>query len=118
MAKKERIVSYTSEELRAKRARGEDKTDWARVAATTYEEVEAQIAADPDERDLVWDWSEVYLRPPRPKTVVNMRVDTDILEFFKQDGRGYQTRINAVLRGYVLKQKLKPVKRARKAAAE
>jgi uncharacterized protein (DUF4415 family) len=30
-----------------------------------------------------------------------MRVDRDVLEFFRRQGRGYQTKINAVLRSYV-----------------
>ena len=38
---------------------------------------------------------------PQPKAVLNMRVDRDVLEFFRRDGRGYQTKINAVLRSYV-----------------
>jgi uncharacterized protein (DUF4415 family) len=33
--------------------------------------------------------------------VLNMRVDRDVLEFFRKTGRGYQTRINAVLRAFV-----------------
>ena len=38
---------------------------------------------------------------PQPKSVLNMRVDRDVLDFFRSQGRGYQTRINAVLRSYV-----------------
>jgi uncharacterized protein (DUF4415 family) len=30
-----------------------------------------------------------------------MRIDQDVLDFFRKTGRGYQTRINAVLRSYV-----------------
>ncbi len=43
-----KMVSYTSEELRAKQARGETLTDWSKVKAKTDEEVEAAIANDPD----------------------------------------------------------------------
>ena len=42
-----------------------------------------------------------YVELPRPKAVLNMRVDYDVLEFFRSQGRGYQKRINAVLRSYV-----------------
>jgi uncharacterized protein (DUF4415 family) len=38
---------------------------------------------------------------PRPKTHMNLRIDADVVEWFKRSGRGYQTRINAVLRAYV-----------------
>ncbi len=46
-----------------------------------------------------WDGAEV--RAPVPKQPVNLRVDADILEFFRKDGRGYQTCIHSVLRSYV-----------------
>jgi uncharacterized protein (DUF4415 family) len=35
-----------------------------------------------------------------PKTSVSLRIDADVLEWFKAQGLGYQTRINAVLRAY------------------
>lgn len=46
MAKKDDIVRYTAEEIDAMIAAGEDRTDWSRN--DTYEEIEAQIASDPD----------------------------------------------------------------------
>jgi uncharacterized protein (DUF4415 family) len=101
MAKKENIVSYTDEELRAMRARGESKSDWARAAAMTEAQLEAAIADDPDEAGLVFDWSRASVEMPKPKAVLNIRVDHDVLDYFRRDGRGYQTRINAVLRSYV-----------------
>ena len=101
MAKKETIVSYTDDELKAIIAHGESKSDWARAAAMTEEEVEAAIAGDPDEAGMAIDWSTASFEMPQPKAVLNMRVDRDVLDFFRRDGRGYQTRINAVLRSYV-----------------
>ncbi len=38
---------------------------------------------------------------PKPKDVVTIRVDHDVLEWFKHQGKGYQTRMNAVLKSYV-----------------
>jgi uncharacterized protein (DUF4415 family) len=38
------------------------------------------------------------------KKHISLRLDSDVYEFFKRDGRGYQTRINAVLRLYLKKQ--------------
>jgi len=40
------------------------------------------------------------LKAVPPKTSVSLRVDADVLEWFKAQGAGYQTRINAVLRAY------------------
>ena len=55
MAKKERIVRVTDDELRAKHARGEDKSDWKRAAAMTEAEIEAAVADEPDEAGMTID---------------------------------------------------------------
>ncbi|HEX3881455.1 MAG TPA: BrnA antitoxin family protein [Stellaceae bacterium] len=101
MAKKEHIVRYSGEELAEKIRRGESRTDWARQEALTDEEIEAQVAADPDEAGMVYDWDTVVVDLPKPKADLHMRVDRDVLEYFRNTGKGYQTRINAVLRSYV-----------------
>jgi uncharacterized protein (DUF4415 family) len=101
MARKERIVKYTDNELRAMQERGESKSNWAQAAAMTDEEVEAPIASDPDEAGMVVDWSKASVELPQPKAVLNMRIDYDVMEFFRNQGKGYQTKINAVLRSYV-----------------
>jgi uncharacterized protein (DUF4415 family) len=101
VAKKERIVRYTAEELAEKRRRGETRSDWAKAAAMTDEEIEASIAANPDEAGMVMDWDSATIELPQPKAPLNMRVDRDVLDYFRKTGRGYQTRINAVLRSYV-----------------
>ena len=61
------IVSYTGAEIRAMVARGESKTDWARIDAMTEEELEAAIASDPDEAGIVWSdtFSKEAPRPPK-----------------------------------------------------
>jgi uncharacterized protein (DUF4415 family) len=41
------------------------------------------------------------LRLPEPKRSVSLRIDDDVLEWYKHQGPGYQTRINAVLRMYM-----------------
>jgi len=50
-------------------------------------------------------WDNAELKIPAIKKPVNLRVDADILEFFKAGGRGYQTRMHSVLRSYVNAQK-------------
>ncbi len=40
------------------------------------------------------------LKPVPPRTSVSLRIDADVLEWFKKRGTGYQTRINAVLRAF------------------
>ena len=40
------------------------------------------------------------LKPVSRKSQITLRLDTEVLEWFKTQGRGYQTRINAVLKAY------------------
>jgi len=41
------------------------------------------------------------IRMPQPKELVSIRIDPDVLVWFRKKGRGYQTRINAVLRSFM-----------------
>lgn len=38
---------------------------------------------------------------PRTKKQVTLRIDSDVLEWYKKQGRGYQTKINLLLRAYM-----------------
>ncbi|NVJ94328.1 MAG: BrnA antitoxin family protein [Marivivens sp.] len=53
----------------------------------------------------VSSWEDSPLDLPEPKQAISLRVDRDVLEFFKSGGKGYQTRMNAVLRAYMKSQK-------------
>lgn len=99
MRKDKNIKSYTATELRAKRA--ETLTDWRRVDAMSDDELEAAIAADEGERDFVPDWTKAALVLPESKLSVNLRLDREIVEFFKGQGRGHISRMQAVLKAYV-----------------
>jgi uncharacterized protein (DUF4415 family) len=91
--------------------RRKGKTDWARVDALTDEDIAKAVANDPDAAPIDIDWSDAVLIIPAKKKAISIRVDEDVLDFFKQEGDGYQRRINAVLRSY-MQQKAKPKKRA------
>jgi uncharacterized protein (DUF4415 family) len=77
------------------------KTDWAVVDALTDEEIEAAARNDPDAVPLDVDWSDAVLVIPPKKKPISIRVDQDVLDFFKKDGAGYQRHMNAVLRTYM-----------------
>lgn len=103
MRKTGNIVSYSAEELREMIARGESKTDWARVDAMTEAELEAAIASDPDWADLPGAWYK-HARPCYPKDMkaqIRLRIDPGLLAWFKRQGPGYQAQINAALRAFV-----------------
>jgi uncharacterized protein (DUF4415 family) len=76
------------------------KTDFDRLRKLTDEDINASIAGDPDWSDD-WNWSDAVLVIPPRKTAISIRVDDDVLAFFKKQGGGYQRRMNAVLRSYM-----------------
>jgi uncharacterized protein (DUF4415 family) len=111
MKRKETIVRYTDKELAAMEARGEDRTDWNSVRAKTEEQLAADMASDPAWEGVPEDWvsrahaaARLMQRPKENKRQVTMRFDADVLEFFKSTGRGWQGRMNAVLRSFIERQ--------------
>jgi uncharacterized protein (DUF4415 family) len=101
MKRKTSTASATAEKIGEMRRRGRVRSNWKKAAAMSKAEVEAAVASDEDEAGMVVDWSSATVDLPKPKAVLNMRVDSDVLDFFRAQGHGYQTRINAVLRSYV-----------------
>ena len=81
--------------------RRKGKTDWAAVDALTDEDIEAAVRNDPDAVPLDVDWSEAVLVIPPKKKAISIRLDEDVLDYFKKEGAGYQRRMNAVLRSYM-----------------
>lgn len=92
------------------------KTDWAVVDALTDREIAAAVRKDADAVPLDFDWSEAVLIAPPAKQAISIRVDEDVLDFFKAGGAGYQSRMNAVLRHFVNEQK-KPQPQKKKVRA-
>ncbi|HEV2602143.1 MAG TPA: BrnA antitoxin family protein [Microvirga sp.] len=92
------IVEHADGRLERRRS----ESDWARVDALSDEAIEASTRDDPDWADFQEvEWSRaVPLDLPRKKPI-SIRVDEDVLAFFKAQGAGYQRRMNAVLRTYV-----------------
>jgi uncharacterized protein (DUF4415 family) len=78
----------------------EPSTDWKRLRTMTDEQVHAAVAADPDinPTDEAF-WRQVRVVMPKNKETVTIRLDADLLAWFRTE-RGYQTRINAILRAY------------------
>jgi uncharacterized protein (DUF4415 family) len=90
MSEKPTTAKYTLSEIKAARARGEDHT---RRDAPEAESLGADF------------WKDARVVMPRGKTSVHLRLDSDIVEWFKAHGKGHLTRMNAVLRAYVDAQK-------------
>lgn len=85
--------------MKRKSTSTKSRTDWARLKAgaagsPTHEHPEADV------RHIVRGVVRRGLRPKPSKTAVSLRVDEDVIEWFKAQGPGYQTRINSVLRAF------------------
>lgn len=73
------------------------RTGWAKLQKMTDLEIDYSDISPTDAK--FWEKAQVVLPPV--KTHLSLRLDEDIVEWFKRQGTGYQTKINAVLRSYV-----------------
>ena len=99
-----RIVRHNSEELAKKRRRGESKTDWERALGIKDREIDYTDSPELDDSFF----KRAVVAMPMPKKPITIRIEPEVLEWFRSKGPRYQTRINAVLKAYV---------RARKSAS-
>jgi uncharacterized protein (DUF4415 family) len=82
--------------MKEKTTRAKSLTDWKRLDAMTDSEIDTS-----DIPQLPEDFfKSAELRLPEGKTLVTIRLDSDIVRWLKAGGKGYQTRINAILRTY------------------
>ena len=80
-------------------------TDWERLRSLSGKDIRSAIEADPEARPTsVNFWKKAKVVLPLPKQTVTIRLDADLLGWLRTQ-KGYQTRINAVLRTYMEAQK-------------
>ena len=110
-----RIVSFTSEELRAQTAAGISGSDWERVRSQEPD------MTDPDAPDASeWIRAATKRLRGRPrgngsKTATSIRIDKDVLSAFRATGHGWQTRMNDALRAWLSE---KPAPKRKKKSAK
>ena len=93
---KDDTTGKTSKASKAKRS-----TDWHKLRRMSDADIHAGIESDPDAHPTNEDfWKDAKIVLPTRKEVVTIRLDADLLAWFRQQ-RGYQTRINAILRSYM-----------------
>ena len=93
MNEKSTTVRHSLNQIKAMRERGEDQTS---PEAPEAESLGAEF------------WSSARVVMPAGKTSVHLRLDSDVVDWFKATGKGHLTRMNAVLRAYVEAQKHLP----------
>jgi uncharacterized protein (DUF4415 family) len=76
------------------------KTDWARFESKKATPKVDDDHPEADVRHIVRGIVRRGLQPLPAKASISLRLDLDVLEWFKAQGSGYQTRINSVLRAF------------------
>jgi uncharacterized protein (DUF4415 family) len=82
--------------MKAKNTIKESRTDWNQLKKTPDSEIDFSDVPKLSKSFF----SEAQVRMPKRKKAVSLRLDSDVLDWFKHEGKGYQTKINAVLRAY------------------
>jgi uncharacterized protein (DUF4415 family) len=82
--------------MSAKHTRRRSRTNWKRVDALQDSQIDLS-----DVPELGPDFFSKAIRWPGKKKQITLRLDPDVLAFFRNHGKGYQTTINAVLRKYL-----------------
>jgi uncharacterized protein (DUF4415 family) len=75
----------------------QSRTDWDRIDKMKDDEIDYSDIPELDDTFF----KNAKLSMPRHKDSVTLRIDHDVLEWFKKLGKGYQTKINAVLKTFV-----------------
>ncbi len=105
MGKDNGTKTFSAANLR-NRDRRKSQSDLASLRRMTEAELEESIAGDPDWQHIPKDWhlkAEAVM--PVGKKLVSLRLDADVVDWFRSTGAGYQTRMNAVLRSFMEEEK-------------
>ena len=77
------------------------QTDWQRLDAMTEEDIDLSDCPEITPELFAKAVVRRGLPTTKNKAQVTLRIDRDVLEWFKSQGRGYQTQINALLKAYM-----------------
>jgi uncharacterized protein (DUF4415 family) len=79
----------------------ESLTEWDRLDALQDEDIDLSDAAEITPEMFAKAVVRRGLKPPPNKRQITIRLDADVLKWYRTQGEGYQTRINALLRAYM-----------------
>jgi uncharacterized protein (DUF4415 family) len=85
------------------------KSNTSKTSQTDWEKIDSMTDDDIDLSDIPEITAEMFalgvlrknFKPLPRKSQLTLRIDQDVIDFFKSHGRGYQTRINQLLRAYM-----------------
>ena len=77
------------------------RTDWKRVDALKDEDIDLSDVPEVSPEMFAKAIVRRGLKPVSRKAQLTLRLDSDVLDWYRKQGRGYQTKINALLRAYM-----------------
>lgn len=77
------------------------ETDWKRIDAMTDADIDFSDNPEVPPEMFARGILRRNLQPIPPKKQLTLRIDSDVVEWYRKQGRGYQTKINALLRAYM-----------------
>jgi uncharacterized protein (DUF4415 family) len=77
------------------------RTDWKRVDGLKDEDIDLSDVPEVSPAMFARAIVRRGLKPASRKAQLTLRVDSDVLDWFRRQGQGYQTKINALLRAYM-----------------
>ena len=97
------VNASTNQSLRREKNPAVVADEWSEFDNLDDQQIGKAVAKDRDAAPVDDDafWRNAHLIAPVPKQPISIRLDEDVVGFFKQSGPGYQSRINAVLRSYM-----------------
>jgi uncharacterized protein (DUF4415 family) len=88
-------------EKRIGKSSAKPKSDWNRLGSLSDRQIRRAIESDPEAKPTdAGFWRKARVVIPAPKQTITIRLDADLLEWLRKQ-KGYQTRVNAVLRTYM-----------------
>lgn len=87
--------------MRKSATSSKSQTDWKRIDALKDQDIDFSDSREIPPEMFARAMVRRGLKPVRRKEQLTLRIDSDVVEWFKRKGQGYQTKINALLRAYV-----------------
>lgn len=95
------LLGFRSALIKTMKKAPQSQTNWKRLREMKDEDID--FSENPEWTPEMFAGAVVRrgLKPAPAKAQLTLRLDSDVLDWFKRQGRGYQTRINALLRAYM-----------------
>ena len=87
--------------MKRKSTLNKSQTDWERLGTMTDDEIDFSEVEEITPEKFAQAVVRRGLKPASKKQQITLRVDSDVIKWFKSRGRGYQTKINDLLRAYM-----------------